>query len=30
VRSQEKRRTGVFAFGWMVGADGVEPPTYCV
>jgi hypothetical protein len=25
-----KRRTGVFAFAGVVGADGLEPPTYAL
>jgi hypothetical protein len=29
-RETKKKRTFMFAFGWVVGDDGLEPPTYAV
>ena len=28
--AHKKRRTCLFAFVWVVGADGLEPPTYAL
>jgi hypothetical protein len=28
--AQNKKANTLFAFAWVVGADGIEPPTYAL
>jgi hypothetical protein len=29
-RKENKKGEHLFAFAWLVGADGIEPPTYAL